>query len=154
MSKTAVEKCLDEVEYKDGKLFWTKSGSGRKINKPIGSLTKDGYLQCTLGGVQKKVHHIVWFIHKGYWPESIDHINKIKDDNRIENLREGFSVNNHNRNMPLPSSGLVGAHYSKLKDKFKSSIKVEGSNIHLGYFDTAEEASRAYLKRKGEVLHG
>jgi len=52
----------------------------------------------------------------------------------------------------LPCSGLVGAHWNKKKRKFKSSIKVNGTSKHLGYFNTAEEASIVYSKEKSKCL--
>ena len=149
MSKT------DDIEYRqDGTLWWKSAGSGRNLNKPIGSENKGGYLQCTLDQRQKKVHHVVWFIHHGFWPSNLDHINKDKVDNRIENLREGASINNHNRVMPLPNSGVIGAHWNKRKQKYKSSIAINGVRKHLGYFNCSTAASLAYLKEKKEVLNG
>lgn len=149
MSKDII---VSDIEYSpDGTLWWTKSGSGRNLKKPIGTLTHEGYLQCTLRQTQRKVHHVVWFLHYGYWPTNLDHINKDKSDNRIENLREGSSVNNHNRSMPLPKSGLRGAQQSR--DKYRASIKVNGKVEHLGVFGSPQEASETYLKRKGEILN-
>jgi len=143
-----------ELRYEpDGTLWFCKSGSGVKLGKPVGSKTPCGYRQCTLGGVQKKVHHVVWYIHKGYWPKNLDHINKNKSDNRVENLREGVSVNNHNRNMPLPSSNVVGAHWVKRKKKYKSQICVNKKRIHLGYFNCPTAASIAYHLEKQKVLN-
>tara|TARA_R110000737_G_C14215126_1_gene419942 strand:+ start:21 stop:485 length:465 start_codon:yes stop_codon:yes gene_type:complete len=153
MSKVAV--VFSDIQYReDGTLWWKTTGKGRNLNKPIGSLNKGGYLQGTVAGKQKKVHHMVWFIHKGVWPKQLDHINKIKTDNRVHNLRESVSLNNHNRDMPLPSSGLIGASWNKAKQKFKSSIKINGTNKHLGYFTSAKYASLAYLKAKKEILNG
>lgn len=156
LAKTAIENLvLNDLEYNKvaGTLGWNKLGKGRKLGRPVGSITKDGYLQTTLKSTQVKVHHVVWFLERGYWPESLDHINKDKLDNRISNLREGNSINQHNRSMPLPSTGLVGAHWDKRKGKYKSSIKIKGDNIHLGYFESKAEAHQAYKKRKEEVLN-
>jgi hypothetical protein len=153
-SKTVVVFGRSVLYKPDGTLWYLESGKGIRLDKPIGTKTKQGYLQCTIGRKQKKVHHLVWFIHKGFWPSHLDHINKNKSDNRIENLREGASINNHNRDMPMPASGLAGCHWSKAKRKYKSSIKVSGKSIFLGYFDSPEEAHKAYTTKKEEILHG
>lgn len=155
MTKTyCVEDAVSDLRYdKDtGLLWWAKSGSGRDLSKPVGTVTNQGYRQTTLAGKQKKVHHVVWFIHKGVWPENLDHINKDKLDNRIENLREGASVNNHNREMPLPRSGLRGAHWDKKKNKYRSSIMIEGKTLSLGYFRCPTAAHLAYTRKKEEIL--
>jgi len=146
-------KAVGDLEYRsDGTLWWTASGSGRNTGKPVGSMDAKGYLTCKIDQKQRKVHHVVWFMHKGVWPSNIDHINKDRSDNRIENLREGASVNNHNRKMPLPKSGVVGAHYVEAKGKYKSSIRIGGKYKHLGYFNCPTAASLAYLKEKEKAL--
>lgn len=48
----------------------------------------DGYRRWTFRGREYLVHHIVWFLCKGYWPpQQLDHIDRTKSHNRIENLR-------------------------------------------------------------------
>ena len=55
----------------------------------LGSLDKDGYLIIKVKGKQFKAHRLVWFLCKGEFPKGeIDHINRNRLDNRIENLRE------------------------------------------------------------------
>lgn len=69
--------------YADGKLTRIDRKGG------TGSIDKDGYLIIKVKGHQFKAHRIVWFLCKGYWPtKEIDHINRNRTDNRIENLRE------------------------------------------------------------------
>lgn len=60
-----------------------------------GSYDKDGYLIIKIKGKQYKAHRVVWFLNKGYFPtKELDHINRIKTDNRIENLREVSRIEN------------------------------------------------------------
>lgn len=49
----------------------------------------DGYLKGRVDRVEVKAHRVVWACFHGKWPKfQIDHINRIKTDNRIENLRD------------------------------------------------------------------
>ena len=157
MSRTTEEIIQDDIEYlpDTGELFWKRSSRGRKLSKPIGCTNTKGYRVVTLGGTQFKLHRVVWFKVYGEWPEGeLDHIDKNKDNNKVENLRVGSSINSHNRSMPLPRSGLIGACWNKARQKYKTAIRIDGKNIHLGYFDTPEEASSVYLKAKERVLNG
>lgn len=146
---------LNDINYdrENGKLYWNKSGSGRKLHKSIGTTTKQGYLQTTIKGVQLKVHHIVWFIETGKWPlEQIDHKDKDKSNNRFLNLREGNSVNQHNRSIRVGKSGLPGAYKVNKKKPWRSTIKINGKTKSLGLFNTKEEANAAYMKVKESIL--
>ena len=53
-----------------------------------GCMNNWGYLQVCTKGKTYKAHRLVWLIEKGVWPEELDHINGVRTDNRIENLRE------------------------------------------------------------------
>jgi HNH endonuclease len=92
------------------------------------------------------VHCIAWLLHYGNWPQSeIDHINLIKIDNRICNLREATRQQNV-WNSPLRSdntTGYKGVTATK-SGKFEAGIKVNGKKKHLGTFDTELAAHAAY----------
>jgi hypothetical protein len=79
----------------------------------------------------------------------IDHINGIKSDNRIQNLRPATVSENHqNRRGVVASSGLMGVSWSKKDKLWIASIKVNKVQIRLGYFRDPEEAHQAYLRAK------
>ena len=98
------------------------------------------------------------------WPDHhIDHINRIKDDNRIENLRlatfEDLSdeaANSQNRPLSIYNkSGYSGVHWHKQTQKWKVEISVKNKIIYLGLFKdkedavkTRQEAEREYYKFK------
>lgn len=79
----------------------------------------------------------------------IDHINGIRSDDRIENLRDvSKSQNQQNRRNPQANSetGLLGV--SKSGDKFMARIKVDGRHLYLGTYESAGDASDAYIAAK------
>jgi hypothetical protein len=83
----------------------------------------------------------------GEWPDDeIDHKNGITDDNKWDNLREAVRAqNSKNRKLNVNNtSGLKGV--SKRGTKWRSKINIDGAQINLGTFDTAEEAHLAYIK--------
>ena len=78
-------------EYRqDGKLIWKIKRSGTKKWKTAGAMHRNGYIVITFKGKQYPAHRLIWLFHNGFLPENgihLDHINRQKDDNRIENLR-------------------------------------------------------------------
>ena len=98
-----------------------------------------GYLCGTILGNRVKAHKIIWAMYYGEWPDGvIDHINHIKHDNRIENLRVVSSQeNSRNRpSNPTSVSGKLGVHWHKPMGKWLASI----NKRHLGVFDDLQEA--------------
>lgn len=124
-------------DYLNGKLYWK---IGPRKNKKVGSMHPTGYIQVQWNKRLWQLHRIVWIWHgneliKGL---EIDHINRIKTDNRIENLRQVTrSVNNANRK-------AVFVNYCKGKWKaYTSRLLGQGKQIHIGVFETKEEAEKA-----------
>lgn len=66
---------------------------------PVGTVRKDGYIAAAVKGKQYLLHRLAFFYVNGYMPVEIDHINGIRSDNRISNLREvDHKENTRNRN--------------------------------------------------------
>lgn len=84
----------------------------------------------------------------------IDHINGNPADNRLENLRECTNSQNlHNRGNPVNNtSGYKGAHRYKDTDRYVAQITLDGQTIHLGVWDTAEDAHNAYKNASALLL--
>jgi hypothetical protein len=107
-----------------------------------------GYLR---GRVTKdttpSAHSVMWAMHNGYWAASqglvIDHINGVRDDNRICNLRAVTHKENlRNRHQPSHAkSGVVGVH--QIGNRWQARIRVDWKHISIGLFDTKEEAAAA-----------
>ena len=100
------------------------------------------------------VHRIIWFLENGEWPEEgmeIDHINGIKTDNRITNLRVVSSlINNINKKSVRKDSktGITGVTYNEKTKKYKAELRSLYKTVLRDYFDTLEEAVAAYNKAK------
>lgn len=109
----------------------------------------DGYRKIRIDGHQFLAHRLAWVYVYGVWPAEIDHVNGNRSDNRIANLRS-VSHRDNQQNMRLPrsnnSSGYLGVHFDR--GRWVAQIRSEGMRHRLGRFDTAEEASDAYLAAK------
>lgn len=144
-------------EYRDGKLFWKVD---RRNNKTKGKQAcrlkkSNGYHEVTINKKKYYVHRLIFMMTYGRWPIQIDHIDGDRSNNLISNLREATNAQN-NRNTGIRStnqSGFKGVHYNKLNRNYNARITVNYKNIHLGCFDTAQEAHEAY-KLAAFQLHG
>ena len=139
-----------------GNFIWKVNLRGRfaKIGNVAGGPTKDGYKNLCVDQHRVLLHRMVWLYHHGFIPPNeIDHINGIKDDNRIENLRLATRTENLQNTKKARSkyTNLFGVGYSNRDKVFVSSIRANGKRIHLGTFKTAEEAHAAYLAKKKEL---
>lgn len=142
-----------------GNLYWLNP-TGRALKRQrnglsAGSLGSSGYTRIEFRGKRYLAHRIVFYMHHGYVPNCIDHINGCPSDNRIENLREATKTQNSaNQKMRGGSSRFKGAWWCKDKKKWRASIKANGKQNHIGYFTSELDAAKAYneaaLKYFGE----
>lgn len=129
----------------------------RYIGERAGTLTARGYVRIKVDGRLYAAHRLAWLFSYGFWPENqIDHINGVRHDNRIENLRDvSARVNSQNRRRANAnnSSGLLGV--SKSRNRFQALIRDESGHMtYLGKFDSAEAAHDAYLSAKDRLHQG
>ena len=112
-----------------------------------GNINMQGYRRISINRINYLSHRLAWLYTHGAWPESmIDHINGIKDDNRISNLREATRSQNY-MNVSMQknnTSGYKGVSFDKRHGKWQAVCGLNGKIKHIGYFDTAELASLAY----------
>jgi hypothetical protein len=114
-----------------------------------------GYHKVTIFGRSFKSHRVIYAFHKGIWPVGeIDHINGIRDDNRIENLRDASHQENcKNQSGRIRSaSGVRGVHWCRATKRWQAQIGSGGKKFALGRFDSLEAA--AFARRKAEIEHG
>ena len=137
------------IEFRDGKPYWIVNRPPNvKIGDESGYIDTRGYrmIGLKLGGEfqQLSAHRLCFFINSGRVPNIIDHVNRIKDDNRIKNLRECTRMEN-SRNMGTQSnnkSGYKGVSPSGVK--FQCHINIGKKQIYLGTFKCKNEAARVY----------
>jgi hypothetical protein len=141
-----LDKINEYFEYKDGELFWKKIKSNRvKVGGRAGYMRK-GYLNVGFETKEYPLHHIVFFMFKGYFPKLIDHIDGNRINNKIENLREA-TLNENARNCKRPShntSGYKGVCWSKKDKKWQANITLNNKLLFLGLFKEKENAYQAY----------
>jgi HNH endonuclease len=108
---------------------------------PVGTRHKHGYLHVKFKNKQVKVHRLAWFLHYREWPKyQIDHINGIRDDNRIDNLRDVERKFNANNRVEHREGKLPYANYDRRRNSWSSYIHKGSKKIHLGTFKSMEEA--------------
>ena len=133
------KEALERFDYDPLTGFLRSRNDHRWVSVP----QTNGYLCISHKGKRFRCHRIVWLLHKGEWPKhQIDHINRNKLDNRIENLRDvPRRINCANKSN---NARMVGTTWHPDKRKWKAKIQVNNKSIHLGYFNTQEEAAQRY----------
>lgn len=134
------EQLLERFTYnaEDGSLILR----GRKA----GYVMAAGYRLCSFNKRRIYAHRLIWCMITGQWPiEEIDHINGNKSDNRWSNLRLATRQQNAmNRGADRTNqSGFKGVSFHK--GGYRAVIRSDGKHKHLGYFESPELASQAYV---------
>ena len=116
----------------------------------VKTLNCGGYYIVGVDQTRLRAHRVAWAIHTGAWPiNEIDHINGLRHDNRIVNLREiehGANSQNLQKAQANNKSGLLGVCF--VGGRWKAQITIQKKAKHIGYFDSPEVAYAAYLSMK------
>ena len=108
-----------------------------------GCVYPDGYRRIIVDGRAYLAHRLVWVYVHGYMPENdIDHKNRRKDDNRLDNLKEVTKLCNA-RNTKIRSdnmSGVKGISFDSHHGKWKAQIGLNGNNLFLGLYSNFDNA--------------
>ena len=132
--------------HPDGFLVWKKQISSRaKIGEKAGANTYSpkGYRVVDLYKKTRAQHRLIFLWHHGHFPVCIDHVNGIRTDNRIENLREATNRQNCMNRAKLANKTLPKGVYKNGK-KVCAIIRVHQKNIWLGTYTSIDDAQQAY----------
>lgn len=124
--------------------------NGTSVGSIAGGVNRvHGYRYIRLAGKKYRSSRLVWLYLYGVWPTKyLDHINRVRDDDRISNLREATASQNtmNTRLRSDNTSGYRGVVYEKRYNKWQAYACLNKVRISLGMWDTAEQASIAYEK--------
>ena len=153
MDKPEINRLSYDAET--GAFVWINPASRRAVKGEIaGWINDNGYRLISLNKCKYRAHWLAWYITYGVWPShQLDHINGVRNDNRIANLREATDAENR-QNMCKRTdnkSGFIGVYYAKWANAWRAEIRVNGVKRKLGYFKTPEIAYEAYLKAKAQL---
>jgi hypothetical protein len=151
LTKEKLQELLD-YDPENGIFKWNVDFKKNKKGCIAGGLNPYGYIHIIIGRKTYMAHRLAWlYVHGKHPSADIDHINCVKTDNRIVNLREASryeNLQNQKRAHSNNKSGLLGVYFDKSQGKFRSRIRVNGVAKHVGLFDTKEEAHEAYIEAK------
>ncbi len=120
----------------------------KRDNKIFTSKGYDGYMIVYINRKGYKLHRIVWALHTGEdpYPYEIDHINRVRDDNRIDNLRKVTTQDNlKNKSLYVTNkSGYAGV--CKRGNRYRAQVHHNAKIQYLGTYDTPEEAHQAIIE--------
>lgn len=120
-----------------GAFTWRKVGKHIQEGRLAGTLNSQGYSKIHVQRKEYKAHRLAWLYTYGTFPENqIDHINGVRDDNRIDNLRAVTNAENH-RNRKLRctnTSGVSGVSWFRPNKAWGAYISDDGKRIFLGLF--------------------
>jgi len=156
-SREFLLECFDTREIGLGVLYWKvrpeshfktdaacRGCNTQNAGKKAGRIGRR-YVNVVIQGSAYRLHRIIYFLATGIEPDVIDHIDGDKTNNHPDNLRQsnnsqnGFNIRSQSRN----TTGYRGVSINK--GRYQAHIMKNRKEIWIGYFDTAEEASRAYM---------
>lgn len=151
MIELTQERLFEALHYDCDTGLMTSKSRGRK-GLMAGCINGLGYRVIRIDKTLYAAHRLAWLYQHGCWPLGvIDHINGIRHDNRLANLRDIPKPQNH-QNMKAAKknsgTGLLGVSFSKRRRHFIAQITVDGKGLYLGAYATAELAHEAYLSAK------
>lgn len=152
-------------DFDTGGMTWKnnptqkRNWNHRMEGKNVGTVAPNGYIRIKVyfNGKAKIAlgHRLMFFAKYCYLPAQIDHVNRVRSDNRISNLRDSSDqTNSYNKGLSsINTSGYKGVNWHKMAKKWCARIGVKHERICVGFFESKEDAFLA-LEAKRKELHG
>lgn len=133
-----------------GDIYWKTNclRNSKRIDAIAGTLNPGQHRVVRLNGKNYQSHRLAWFLHYREWPDrEIDHINGIRNDNRISNLRLATRSQNamNSRLRKTNKSGFKGVSFHEMTGKWMARIYANKKYYYLGLFNSAQDAHAAYV---------
>ena len=145
----------DYFDYTDGILYWKVQKSNVvKVGQPAGSLDeRTGYYRIHINSKLYKTHRFIFLYHHGYLPEFVDHIDNIKLNNKINNLREATKSQNcmNQKVSTRNTTGIKGVMWHKRDKKWYVQIRVNSKCHSFGYYDDKELAELVAIEATNKL---
>jgi len=130
-------------EYRDGHLYRRVTTSHNAVKGTLvkGSISGQ-YYRVRVGSERYGVHQVIFYMFNGFLPVEIDHIDRNKLNNCIENLRAA-TVSQNASNRPTPkrnTSGAKGVSWHTPNLTWRVQISLNRKVKHIGYFKDFELA--------------
>jgi len=154
----------DLFEYRDGDLYWKEQMKYRPVDigKPAGSINAKGYRQIMIKGKNHKAHRLIYHMFNEKWDitdtsqdNSVDHIDKDKLNNSIDNLRVATNSQNkcNSGKQKNNTSGHLNVYWNKANGKWQVMVMLNKKSRFGGYFVNIEDAVAKATQMRDE-LHG
>lgn len=145
--------------YENGKLIYRHNTKRMLAGQEAGSLHHSGYVQIYINSKSYQRSRLIWEYHNGPIPEGfeVDHINAIRNDDRIENLQliahsDNVAKGGIQTGRSHNKSGYTGVFWCKSHGKWQAGITVNGQYRYLGLFETPEQANVARKNFESNLL--
>lgn len=130
--------------------------NARYAGTVAGCIGAAGYIVIRLDGKNYRAHRLAWLHVRGEWPPRLlDHEDCDKQNNKFSNLRlASFADSSRNQRRPRSNkSGVKGVCWNSESKKWQAGIKVDRRSVHLGLFESIDDAAAAYAAA-AKIYHG
>jgi len=150
MPRLTIERLREAIRYEPdtGDIYRKEVKFKSRVNhgEPVRNKNNEGYYVIYVDEVKIRAHRAAWAVHYGEWPNGdVDHINRNRSDNRIENLRIATKAQNQMNSVKNNQLGRKGVRI-KESGNYAARIRDKSKHIYLGTYPTLDEAAHAYNK--------
>ena len=126
-----------------GIFRWNKQRRNIKLGEVAGGRNSIGYIFIRLFYNRFLAHRLAWmYMYGNFPPDEIDHINGVRDDNRIINLRAVSHAENakNQRINSTNTSGVTGVSWNKAAQKWKAQVRQDNKTLYFGIYSNFLDA--------------